>query len=600
MINDDDFTVGFEDAVGFELIGETDVSNSQQEKNSEIKVSQEQTVEKRGNPTEVKSHKYTYETIYQWFIKGKNPTTPFEQYLRTKPEVYLLFDLIPFQPLPSDIMQTVDAFVLRCFQEIDKNLTNNNEAIEIGEQIKKCLQEILLIYKYYYIDDCSFETSLKHNLFSKLYVSLKEKEFDGVLELSEIETLLKIAKQLYLWDGKSEVIRQEILAWIKENALNDGCKIESYGDTFVRKIRNKPSLERLNADHCIRMLYMEYRSLKCAELEIHNQPLNIDDKSLYIEMKNLLDKENLLKDREETYMRDFFNIEKARSRYDYSLKLPSDYYQYLKTVAISTYLFNEEEWDLFAKAHKLFKLADMSVAFILGTQKASSLETIATLLENNTSKAVERIIDGDLETYLIHIEQHNLAKEIAQSKTTYKNDKTNLLSSVVNILRGIKGTVVEDSFDVDDRQTLLAIIERDAPVQEMVQYLLKRKTREKLNQRILSDSNDRKDLNEYIKNKNLSFICLCLNYLRDFPNESNASGYTNIYEMYANYVLDTIIEKNAFNLFFSGYIHLINMDYISQSLKDKINNTNIKMQKDFEEFCNTVNKKNKKRSIFGF
>ena len=42
----------------------------------------------------------------------------------------------------------------------------------------------------------------------------------------------------------------------------------------------------------------------------------------------------------------------------------------------------------------------MSVAFILGTQKASSIDNIATLLENNKTKAIERIIDGDLETYI--------------------------------------------------------------------------------------------------------------------------------------------------------------------------------------------------------
>lgn len=594
MRENEEFTVGFDDSP-FTLNGTSSVEDRQT--TPVVKVKEETTVEEKNPETK---NTYTYKTVYEWFVKNKDPTIEFDQYLRTKPEIYLLFNLVPFEPLPQDILKTVEAFQLKCFADIDKNLTSTNENIEKGEQIKKCLRSIAEIFTYYDNEELNFEASLKQNLFEKLYVSLKEKEDDGVISLSEINNLLKVAQQIYLWDGKSEEGRIEILNWIKDKSLHDSCRIESYSETFIRNVKRKPSLERLNVPSCIQKLYMEFRVLKYSELEIYNQPLEIDDQELYDEMLGILEHEKLLKDREGTYLTEFFYIEKARSGKDYSLKLQSDYYQYLKAVATYTYYFTEEQWTDFARRQRLSKLNDMSAAFILGTHKASSIDNIAILLENNKTKAIERIIDGDLETYLIHIGQRNLASSISQIKSTFKDDRNNMFQNVLNTLRGIKDNAKEDDIEVDDRQTLVALISRNAPIQDMVQYLLKRKTREKLNQRILSDSDDRNDLNEYLRKNNTSFVCLCMNYLHDFPEESNASGYKNIYEMYANYVLDILIEKNAFNLFYSGFSQLINLDYVSQSFKDKMNQANINMQKDFESFCDKINKKSKSKSLFSF
>ena len=579
MEKNDDFSLGFAGSL-FELTG---------------------TVPSQKNiSATVEEKSYSYKTVYEWFVKDKTATSTFEQHLRTKPEVYILFNLVPFHPLPDDIMQKVEKFKNQCFADVDKNLTDNNENIEKGEQIKFCLLEIENIFKYYDSEEFNFEKDLKHYLFEKLYVSLKEKESDGVLDLSEVGALLNTAKQIYLWDGESEKTRQEILSWIKIKAAEDKCKIESYWQSFIRLVKIKPSFEKLNTEKCEEKLYWEYQSLKLQELEIYNQPIEINHDELRAEMKSILEGNKLLKDREETYLRDFFYIEQAKSGKDFSLKLPSDYYQHLKTVACFTYSFSEEQWNDFAHKHKLSKLNDLSAAFILGTQKASSIENIASLLENNKSKAIERIIDGDLETYLIHIDQRGMANEIEQAKNIFKNDRESLFKAVLNILLNKKNNDADNSIEIDDRQSLLSLISRDADIKEMVEYLLKRKTREKLNQRILGSSKERDALNEYLRHKKFSFVCLCMNYLRDFPDESNASGYANIYEMYANYVLDILIERNAFSLFFSGFCHLINQDYVSQKFKDKLNETNIKMQKDFETFCNTVNKKGKKKSIFGF
>ena len=193
-----------------------------------------------------------------------------------------------------------------------------------------------------------------------------------------------------------------------------------------------------------------------------------------------------------------------------------------------------------------------------------------------------------------------MADEISHIKINYKDNNDSIFTNVINILRGINDTTEEKSVEIDDRQSLLALINRNAPIKEMVQYLLKRKTREKLNQRILGESNDRNDLDKYLMNNNISFVCLCMNYLHEFPNESNSSGYTNIYEMYANYVLDILIKKNAYNLFYSGFKPLIQLDFVSQAFKDKLNQTSINMQKDFESFFETVNKKNKSKSLFSF
>lgn len=591
MDNNEEFTLGFEDSL-FSLGGTV---SSAETSNEEVKTNNIENILEEKSP-----FKYSYKTVYEWFVKDKSPTIDFDHYLRTKPEVYLLFDLIPFEPLPENILATVEAFKNRCFSDIDLHMNNSNEEIDCGVQIKECLLCIESIFKYFDSEDFHFEEDLKQNLYEKLYVSLREKEFDGILDLSEVNALLMVAQQIYLWDGKSEKIRQEIISWIKQKTLEDGCRFESYWDTFVRKVRNKSQFERLNVYFCIEKLTMEYWNLKYSELEIHNQPLELDKEELQKEMLSILEKENLLVDNIQSYYDTFFSIEKGRSGKDYSLKLPADYYQFLKTVATQSYYFTEQQWEQFAHEQKLSKLNDMSVAFILGTQKASTIETIANLLENNRSKAIERIIEGDLETYLYHIDQRNLAKQIEQAKNDFKDDRNNLFITVLKILRGIKDSEEEDTADIDDRQTLMALIGRDAPVSEMVKYLLKRKTREKLNQRILSESNDRNDLNEYLKHKNISFVNLCMNYLKEFPEESNSSGYKNIYEMYADYVLDILIERNAFNFFFAGYKHLINLDYVSQVFIDKMNETDKKMQADFIQFCENITKKSKKKSFFGF
>lgn len=605
MGKDDDFSLGFEDSL-FELSGSVaePVASSVVKTESPVssvarKDEKPQSVSKKESETGIQSG-CSYKTVYEWFVKDKTPSIDFDQHLRSKPEVYILFGLVPFQTLPDDICLRSEAFERKCHAEVDKYMQGSNEAIRAGELIKACATQIKNIFNYY--DFNNFEVDLKKNLYDRLYVSLREKVLDGILEPAEIETILTVAKQIYLWDGKSEDIRQEILAWVKEKSSDDNFKIESYRETFIRNVRKKPTLEILDAPQCMEKLYMYYRVLKCTEQKIYSKQLEIDEKALHDEMQSVLTENKLLKDREQTYLNEFFNIEKARSGKDYSLKLPSDYYQFLKTIALRTYLFTEDLWTDFARRERLSKLNDVSVAFIMGTEKASSIENIANLLANNKTKAIGRIIDGDLETYLIHIDQRNMAKDIEQVKIRFKDDKESLFSNVLNILRGIKddADVGTDLVEVDDRQTLLAIISRDAPVKEMVQYLLKRKTREKLNRRILGESKDRESLDEFLCHKNVSFVCLCMNYLRNFPDESNASGYKNIYEMYANYVLDILIEKNAFSLFYSGFKQLVNMEYVSQTFKDKLNETSIRMQGDFEQFCKTVNKKSKRKSILGF
>ncbi len=595
MEKDDGFSLGFEDSL-FELSGTVS------EKKEEVKsISLKTDIEPGKETTTIKDapNKYSYETIYEWFVKDKSPSISFEEYLRTKPEVYLLFDLVPFQPLPHNIMQIVEEFRTKCHGEVDKNLQYDEDAPERGTQIKKCVDEISNVFKYY--PDNNFETELKRNLYEKLYVSLKEKEANGVIDLSEIGALLGSAQQLYLWDGEEEGAKKEVLGWIKEKAAEDGCRIESYWQSFIRLVKEKKNIEKLKVDICEEKLYWEYQSLKFQELQIYGMPIEIDHDELRSEMKSYLEEYKLLKDPEEVYLNEFFYNQKERSGKDFSLKMPPEYYQYLKTVARYKYLFTEEQWMDFARRQKISSISEISVAFILGTEKASTIDDIANLLENNKTKAVERIIDGDLETYLIHIEKKDFAKKIEQAKITFNNNRDALFENVLNILRGIKGVTREESVDNDDdRQTLLALIGRDASVQDMVKYLLKRKTKEKLNQRILCDSKDRHALNEYLNRKNISFVCLCMNYLRDFPNESNSSGYKNIYEMYANCVLDILIEKNAFNLFFPGFRQLINLDYVSQKFKDKLNETTVRMQVSFEQFCNDVNKKGRKKSLFGF
>lgn len=595
-INNDDFTVGFDDFV-IELDGQ--VSSSSVSSQNEVLENATKS-ENQNIVVDEKQEDYSFYRVYDLLIKDKSPSISFEQYLKTKPEVYLLFDLVPFEPLPDNFLGEVEAFRDKCFFEVDKIWADNSENIEKASLVKECLLEIESIFKYWDSEDSTYEKDLENFLYNQLYVSFKEKTMDGILELSEIQNLLRIAIQIKLWDGKSGKRLLKILSWIKTKTIEDNCRMESYWDTFIRNVKNKSPFAKFNVEHCLENLYKEYRNYKLIELHVNNQPGKINDEELKNEMLSILKEKNLLVDNMVFYEENFFVKEKKRSKINFSLPLHNDYFYYLKGLAINTYQFSENQWEDFTSKHHILKMNDMSVAFIMGTQKASSIENIANLLENNSSKAIERIIDGDLETYLVHIEQFDLAKKVEQIKNDYKNDKLLLLKNVVNILRGIENSDEISVEDVDDRQTLMAIINRDAPVQEMVAYLLKRKTKEKLNQRILGESNDRTSLNEYLNHKNVSFVSLCLNYLRNYPEESNASGYKAIYEKYADYVLNVLIERNEYKLFFTGFIHILHLDLLSQSFIDKLNESNNNMKSDYEKYCSDIERKSRKKSFFGF
>lgn len=574
--------------------------DSSDKKQNEKIVTQKPIIE--NNNTKGNSRKYSFEDIYELFVANnllilqQNKKEVFWQYLKTKPEFFLIYDLIPFKELPNDILKTIENYN----SSYNIAIRNNCYDYEKAALINRCLQyinELFQLFMKSYNNEKrnyykQFVNESKQYIYEKLFESLKKIEndnkFSGLIEIKDIKSLLNYTKELYLWDGNSQNDREEIIKKLEEEISKDGFKIASYKQSFCKEVVKLPYTSRLR-NEIEESLLMKYHDYKTQELEFYNKSLPNTNRDEYrdelrTEMIQILEEEKLLVDKKSTYENDYFNTQ-INLYFDYPLLL-SEQYMTLKFVACNIYKFKEEEWIKFAQEKKLRKLDDLPVTFILGEKKASTLSKIANLLEDNKTKAIERIIDGDLETFLNHIRENKLAKEIKEITNKFKDNKEELFKHVLIILRGINPVENENDNEtsINDRKSLLDLIQRDCKIEEMIEYLLNRKTREKLNERLLTESKDRAFLNEYLVKKNISFICLCMNYLLKFPEEHNAERYTHIYEMYARYVLEVIKEKNEFIFFLSGYIKILKITYLSKSFINELNEIEDKMQNEYKSF----------------
>ena len=98
-------------------------------------------------------------------------------------------------------------------------------------------------------------------------------------------------------------------------------------------------------------------------------------------------------------------------------------------------------------------------------------------------------------------------------------------------MRGIDPTKETKKSEENSSDILAPLIERNASIQEIVSYLLRRKQFENLNKKILdSSATDHIELENYLLSKGFSFVKICMNYLHEFKKENNATVYKNMYE----------------------------------------------------------------------
>lgn len=540
-------------------------------------------------------------------ISEKPERVDFKEYFKSNPEIFKIAGVDYYKTLtPEQYSQ----FENKCETIISK-------AKEIWNSPK-------LNYKIAELDDAlgtlksifrtenatkSYNLEIRRTLNNQINSFLNQKLKDGILELSEIQELLEIAISIHLVSD-SENGKKAILDWIKKAQESKKFKIESYQETFVRKVKDKKTpFERFDTESCKQKLFNDYKKLAQLNKQIFSEESNKTNDELYEEMYKVLITEQLFIDNLKFYKENFFEKEKAAFKGNFSLPHSDEEYYYYKGTAKNLYQLTETQWNELVRLENFKKEDDASVAFIMGTEKAITINGIAKLLEDNPNMALTRIRAGDVETYLSHIGQLQMSKKLSEKKEELKNDTDLLVQAVVALLRGVdiqNNKEVED--DVYESDSLIPLIERKASAQEIVSYLLRRKQFEKLNKKILSnESTEHLELNKYLITIGMNFQKLCLNYLNDFLEENNASVYKNMYETYARYLIDALTIQNDSITFMFVYKPIIEEGLKSGLISDmfikEYNEKEQLMNKLLEEqkniFIENQNKKQKK-SFFGF
>lgn len=540
-------------------------------------------------------------------ISEKPERVDFKEYFKSNPEIFKIAGVDYYKTLtPEQYSQ----FENKCETIISK-------AKEIWNSPK-------LNYKIAELDDAlgtlksifrtenatkSYNLEIRRTLNNQINSFLNQKLKDGILELSEIQELLEIAISIHLVSD-SENGKKAILDWIKKAQESKKFKIESYQETFVRKVKDKKTpFERFDTESCKQKLFNDYKKLAQLNKQIFSEESNKTNDELYEEMYKVLITEQLFIDNLKFYKENFFEKEKAAFKGNFSLPHSDEEYYYYKGTAKNLYQLTETQWNELVRLENFKKEDDASVAFIMGTEKAITINGIAKLLEDNPNMALTRIRAGDVETYLSHIGQLQMSKKLSEKKEELKNDTDLLVQAVVALLRGVdiqNNKEVED--DVNESDSLIPLIERKASAQEIVSYLLRRKQFEKLNKKILSnESTEHLELNKYLITIGMNFQKLCLNYLNDFLEENNASVYKNMYETYARYLIDALTIQNDSITFMFVYKPIIEEGLKSGLISDmfikEYNEKEQLMNKLLEEqkniFIENQNKKQKK-SFFGF
>ena len=537
-------------------------------------------------------------------ISERTENVDFKEYFKSNPKIFKIAGVDYYKALTAD---QYSQFEKKCEQLISqaKGKWNTPKLNYKIAELDDALGTLKSIFRTEAATN-AYNKEIRRNLIYQLYGSFKEKAKDKILEVSEMQELIDTAFSIHLINAESE--RKQIIEWIKKECKEHNCIIEVFQQSFIRHVKDKTPFERFNTDICKQNLFEEYKNLAALNSRLTGSLLKTDNE-LFDEMYKLLVDEKLFIDNVQFYKDNFFEKEKKNFKGNFSLPHNDEDFYYYKGTAKNLYYFTEEQWNEFVRIENLRKEDDASVAFIMGTAKAVTLSSLATLLEENPNMALSRIRAGDVETYLSHIGQLQMANMLSAKKEELKNDTDILVQTVVALLRGADfSNEADEEESVNESDSLIPLIERKASTQEIVSYLLRRKQFEKLNKKILSnDSVEHKELEKYLFENGFTFQKLCFNYLSEFLDESNASVYKNMYETYARYVLNYLISQNDSKTFVFVLKPLLTTSKNAGIISDSFINEIVEQEKTMlialsdEEKAFIENKKNKtKKFIFSF
>lgn len=421
-------------------LGEDNPSDEAELYLGDIDTSEKETQEKEWSETDL-SKPLPIDVVYKLLVENRPKVLKPKQFYTTTIDVYRVAGLEYFA---SPTNETINRLVKWTSLWIDEANTewgrNNGEKLTELESALKNLYSFFNEYK-----EQEYGKAIWKNQLRTLNGILAEKCKDKILDISEIKELLESAKDLHLWNGELSKSRENILKYIKSHCEKVSCEIENYEKTFARIVLQKDSLEKLNTSRTINLLCQEYKHLKELNKEINGlsqDDTNRDVESLVLEIlkKNKIE----LVDNYQFYKDSFFS--KITKNYDLSYPIPSKLYTMLEQEAKTTYQFTEDQWHKLLVETRLERETDISAAFIMGTKSASSLSNIANMLKENKDLALQRIAEGDVETFFRHILKRDIASQIKAAKQEYKGET--LLTRVCDIISNQTEINVADNFEL--------------------------------------------------------------------------------------------------------------------------------------------------------
>lgn len=480
-------------------------------------------------------------------IAEKPNEVEFEEYFKSNPDIFKIIGIGYFKVPTKEQFQAFEKNSKKWIAIAHKNWSDIENQRKL-EDFESALGALISIFRYE-AKAKSYIKEISKRAQEPLQAILKQKLKDGVLSIDEIQEIIEIAVSCHLVKDNTKW-HKEFVKWL----VTQHFTIEPFYETFAKFVSSKPSLFRLDTKKCENELFLEYKRLFRINASAYGEEKSKDEPELFQEMLDLLKSKNLLVPHLDFFESDFFEPEKQRQKgsYDFSLPLNSEYFYYLKGTAVNIYDFSDEKWNVFVLKKNLRLDSDSTNAFIMGKNKASSLPGIASLLEKNPEMAAGRILAGDLETYLSHLGNYGLAKKIENLKIDFGNDKSALVSNVVNLLReNLKKQENSPEENQKSNSDLIEnLIEEKTSLKKIVSFVVKNKNDESLITKIVSE-----DFEQKLKSSCTKFL---LNVLNGLLEEIDIAQYKFAFVKVAGKIQQILTEKQDFITFACVFSFFVN------------------------------------------
>lgn len=546
------------------------------------------------------------EQTYAVLKIGEKPSKlDFKEYFKSNPEIFKVAGTNYYKSLSPKQYEAFEEKCTRLSKTANKkwrSVANNAKIADLDEAIGT----LKSIFRNAEATN-AYSAEIKRNLTVQLNSFLLQKIKDNILDVSEIFEALDFAISIRLISDVDEE-KSILLGKIKAAVEKHNVKIESFEETFVRLVKEKTEIERIDTITIKNNLFAEYKSLAKIDSQVSGRILQRDE-ALLENMCRLLSDNELLVPNDELFMREFLESEiQKKGEFYFSVPINNDYFYYLKGTAINKYELTEDQWRQITLIRNIRNESDFTVAFIMGHQKESSVLGITKLLEKNPAIASDRILAGDLETYFTHIGRNNISSKILQLKNAYSANKDELVTGVVNLLKDEMGDKIlsPEQETSKEKVTLDFLIKKEAGIKELVSFVVKNKSDESLIEEIVGDEKTKEKLQSLFvgKTKKYSYLKFLMNILNELLLEHDITQYKYSFFKISLKIQQMLIEHDDCITFLKVYSRIIEMAIAKNVITDKNEMHNYDenheaMKNKFEMERNQDNSKNKKKSKFG-